>query len=284
MKIKYILLFLFSFVIVSVSFGQFIHNDVEKIWETPDELKVPESVLYDANGKILFVANVNGKPTEKDGNGFISTVDTKGSIKKLKWVTGLHAPKGMGLFAGKLYVSDIDQLVEIDISQGEIVEKYVAPQAKFLNDISIDNNGTVYVSDMLDNKIYTLKNGEFEVWKALTGEFDRPNGLYAEKEYLLVGLKDRVIKIDYNSKNAQSFILNTGSIDGIVPYGNGQYLISDWQGSTHLIAEGKEKIKLTDTTSEEVNAADIDFMSEGKVLLIPTFFANTVAGYKVKIK
>ncbi len=284
MKIKYFLLQVFSFVIVSVSFGQFIHDDVEKVWETTEDLKVPESVLYDTGEQRLYVANINGKPTDKDGNGFISTIDTKGNIQQLKWVTGLHAPKGMGIFAGKLYVSDIDQLVEINISDGDIVNKYDVPQAKFLNDIGIDKNGVVYVSDMLDNKIYILKDGEFRVWKTLTGEFDRPNGLYAEKNHLLVGLKDRVIKIDYSSKNAENYILNTGSIDGIVPYGNGQYLISDWQGSTHLIARGKEKVKLTDTTSDEVNAADIDFMAEEHLLLIPTFFANTVAAYKVKIK
>ena len=269
---------------MSTSFGQFIHSDVEKVWETPGDLKVPESVLYDAGEQRLYVANVNGKPTDKDGNGFISIIDTKGNIKQLKWVTGLHAPKGMGVVNGKLYVSDIDQLVEINISDGNIIKKYDASQAKFLNDISIDKNGVVYVSDMLDNKIYILKEGKFRVWKALTGEFDRPNGLYAENGYLLVGLKDRVIKIDYNSKNAETYIENTGSIDGIVPYGNGQYLISDWEGRTHLVASGKEKVKLTDTTSDEVNAADIDLMPGEHVLLIPTFFANTVTAYKVKLK
>lgn len=284
MKINYFIAALLCFVVVQSASAQFIHNDVEKVWETPEDLQVPESVLFDSHDGIVYVANIDGDPTGKDGNGFISVLDTSGNIKQLKWVKGLNAPKGMGIYSGKLYVTDIDQLIEIDVAKGEVVNKYDAPEAKFLNDISIDGNGVVYVSDMRDNKIYALKDGEFDVWKALTGEFERPNGLFAEREFLLAGLKDRVIKIDYTSKKAETYIENTGSIDGLVPYGNDHYLISDWQGRTHLIAPGKDKVKLTDTTSEEVNAADIDYIMDKQLLLIPTFFANTVVAYKVKVE
>lgn len=263
---------------------QYIHDNVKKIWETPDDLQVPESVYYDKSDKTIYVSNINGKPLDKDGNGFISVLDMEGNVKQLKWVTGMNAPKGMGVASGKLYVTDIDRLAVIDIADGEIETFYEAPKAKFLNDISIDDDGNVYVSDMNENKIYRLKDKEFKVWKELTGAFDRPNGLFAEKDYLLAGLKDRVIKIEYNTKDAETFIENTGSIDGLVPYGNGSYLISDWQGRTHLIAPGKEKIKLTDTTSEEVNAADIDYVIDKQMLLIPTFFANTVSAYKVMVE
>lgn len=263
--------------------SQYLHEGVTKLWETEDVLKIPESVLYDKSDHSIYVANINGGPTDKDGNGFISILDTKGKVKNVKWAAGLNAPKGMGIADGKLYVSDIDQLVEIDIETGEIKKKYDAPNAKFLNDVTIGPNKEVYVSDMRDNKIYKLENGQFGVWKTLTGEFDRPNGLFAEQNRLLVGLKDRVMTIDYASNNMDTFIENTGGIDGLVPFGNGHYLISDWQGRTHLISPGKEKVKLTDTTTEEVNAADIDYMMKDNILLIPTFMANTVAAYNVDI-
>ena len=83
---------------------------VSKLWETLNELKNPESVAYAPKQNILFVSNVNGKPDQKDKNGFICEVSpSNGSIIDLNWVTGLDAPKGIAISndGSKLYVSDI---------------------------------------------------------------------------------------------------------------------------------------------------------------------------------
>src|SRR5215208_527119 len=37
-------------------------------------MNVPESVKYDADLDVFFVSNINGNPSQKDGNGFISVV------------------------------------------------------------------------------------------------------------------------------------------------------------------------------------------------------------------
>ena len=55
-----------------------------KQWETENNLRIPESVLYDKTKNILYVSNINGKPTEKNGKGFISKVLLNGKIEKLK--------------------------------------------------------------------------------------------------------------------------------------------------------------------------------------------------------
>jgi DNA-binding beta-propeller fold protein YncE len=93
-------------------------DQIQKIWETPAQLKTPESVLYEPTENVLFVSNIDGKPDEKDGQGFISKVSPiNGTVIELNWVTGLNAPKGMAVSSdsSKLYVSDIIDLVEIDI-------------------------------------------------------------------------------------------------------------------------------------------------------------------------
>jgi hypothetical protein len=57
---------------------------INKLWETPDDLKNPESVLYAPKQDILFVSNIDGKPDEKDQKGFISKVSpSNGSIIEL---------------------------------------------------------------------------------------------------------------------------------------------------------------------------------------------------------
>ena len=56
----------------------------------------------------------------------------------------------------KLYVSDITDLVEIDIASGKIIKRFNGPGSSFLNDVVADNLGNIYVSDTGTNTIYKL--------------------------------------------------------------------------------------------------------------------------------
>ena len=129
------------------------------MWETPTNLKNPESVAYAPKQNVLFVSNVNGRPDQKDQNGFISKVSpSNGSIIDLNWVTGLNAPKGIAISndGSKLYVSDITDLVQIDTANGKIIKRFNAPGSSFLNDVVSDNKGNIYVSDTITNTLYNL--------------------------------------------------------------------------------------------------------------------------------
>ena len=289
MKIVNRLFFYFFIIALTLNWGCkktnrvkfFIHKNLKKKWESSQDFKTPESVYYYAEKNILFVSNINGKPLDKDGNGFISKLSLKGKILKLKWVTGLNAPKGMCVYNGKLYVSDINRVMEIDIESSKIIKKYSVKKAKFLNDIIIDNSGSVYISDMFTNKIYRIKDKKITSW--LNSKLlNKPNGLYIEKGKLLVGTGNSVIKVDLKNRKISVYIKNTAGIDGIVPDGKGNYIISDWKGSIHHIYTDKEKIKLLDTTPVEMNAADIEYIVEKKLLLVPTFFDNRVIAYTLK--
>jgi len=49
-----------------------------------------------------------------------------------------------------------------------------------------------------------------------------------------------------------------------------------------LIKPGEEKVKLLDTTPQEINAADIDYIPSKNLLLVPTFFDDRVMAYELK--
>lgn len=286
-KIKWILII--SVVLTFSTFCQtpstktsFLHQKLKKLWVTEKGLATPESVLFDKNWEVIYVANINGKPTDKDGNGFIAKLSPDGKYINLHWIEGLNAPKGMGVFDGKLYVTDIDALVEIDIEKSIIINRYVEKSAKFFNDISIDAMGNVYVSDMQTNKIHRLNNGELSIWLEIP-QLDHPNGLWVEGDNLLIGINGSVLKTGLKDKKTSVYIKDTGSIDGLVANGKGSYLISDWQGHVNLISPEKQKLLLLDTTPEEINAADIEYIVEKKILLIPTFFNNHVTAYRVDL-
>jgi hypothetical protein len=227
------------------------------------------------------VANINGKPSEKDGNGFISIISTEGEIVNLHWVDGLNAPKGMGIVNNKLFVSDIDRLVEIDISKGEISMIYPAKGAQFLNDIDTDENGNVYVSDMAGNSIWLLKDKKFEKWME-GNALIRPNGLFMNASGLFVGCKNQILKINTETKHTEIFAYNTGSIDGLEEIDENSFIFSDWSGHINILSPDKNLTLVLNTADLEIQAADIEYVPIMQLVFVPTFFHNTVSIYKIK--
>ncbi len=250
-------------------------------WATAQDLKVPESVLYDDVRDILYISNINGSPLEKNGKGFISKVTLTGEIENLEWVTGLNAPKGSGIWQNKLFVTDIDELVEINIETGEIINKCPNENSVFLNDITVDDSGNVYVSDMSaeNSVIYKFTDGKLEIWLQ-DEQIAQPNGLFFEKGKLLVGTGDGYLKSVDLADKLITIIAETGfGIDGVQSDGKGNFLVSDWQGKTAFIRSAGEVKELMNTADSKINSADIEFIPEKNMLLIPTFFDNRVVAY-----
>ena len=258
----------------------FISDKLTKKWETA-ELKIPESVFYDNLKQAIYVSNVTGAPADKDNSGFLTKLSADGKIVSLQWVTGLDAPKGIGVIGNLLYVSDIDRVAEVDIEAGKIIRMIEIPGSGFLNDITTDAEGNVYVSDSEKSTVHLIRQGKAELL-VKSDKLAGINGLYFSDGMLLAGLKDRIVSIDLNTKDITDFILNTGGIDGLVPDGKGNFLISDWQGNIHRVGKSTEKEKLADTTPAKINAADIDYVISKKLLLVPTFSANKIVAYELK--
>jgi DNA-binding beta-propeller fold protein YncE len=253
-----------------------------QLWASDTLLRTPESVLYDRQREVIYVANVNLNPWEKDGNGFISRMDLQGNITDLRWVDGLNGPKGMGILDGSLFVADIDEVIEIDLESASIKNRYPVAGTPTLNDITV-GNGSVFISGSDSNKVFELKDGV--VQEILDEDFGRPNGLYWEPQRLLM--------LTSNSSMLKSIDLETGKItdlvgelghgDGIVPDGNGGYLASSWGGELFYISPDWTRTQLLDTREDEINAADIDYIVDQNLVLVPTFFDNRVVAYRFTI-
>src|SRR4029078_4745315 len=153
-------------------------------WKSDTLLRVPESVLYDATRNKLYVANIDGSPWENDGKGSIGVLSTDGKIEKVEWVTGLDAPKGMGLYKNNLYVADVSRVVVIDVTSGKITNKIEIEVTKSLNDITVSKDGQVFISDSGSGKVYTINKNKGELYfespelKGTNGVLAIPDGLY----------------------------------------------------------------------------------------------------------
>ncbi len=248
-------------------------------WESDTTLTTCESVIYDSANDVLYVSNINGQPTDKDGNGFIAKLGLDGKIVQAQWVTGMDAPKGMGIYNGKLYVTDINRIHEIDIAAGTIANTYVVDSAQFLNDVTIDTAGKVYISDSNVGNILVLENGQVSEY---VGGVAGVNGLLSEGTDLqMVSFATGV----FNTIDAgKQVTLKTDSIDagdGIEALAEGGYLVSSWTGKVTYVSPEWKNTLLLDTSAENINAADIEYIAEKRLLLVPTFFKNKVVAYEV---
>ncbi|AUP80282.1 SMP-30/gluconolactonase/LRE family protein [Flavivirga eckloniae] len=257
---------------------------LDLVWQTDTLLTTCESTLYNKALDVIFVANVNNNPWEKDNNGFISTIDTKGNILELKWLEGLSGPKGMGVFDDKLYVTDIDRIVEIDIKTQTISKSYALEDEPHLNDITVSPEGIVYASGSNTNSIYALKNGAITVIDLDTK--GRLNGLLHQKDglFFIDSGKHYLGSYSFSSKASKIHTEELGHGDGIVQLKNGNLIVSDWKGRVfHIDTTNWQKTVLLDTREDDIYAADIDYIQETQMLLVPTFFNNSVMCYKVNL-
>ena len=264
--------------------------NVTQSWELAG-FKNPESVVYDSKRDRLYVSNVEGSPVEKDGAGSISTVSMDGQMLEVDWVSGLDSPKGLAIHNDHLYVADIDKLIEINMETGSISNEYVAEGAKFLNDVTARSNGEVYVSDMMTNQIYVLKDGNFSVWLE-SDALENPNGLLAEDDRLIVGtwgvmkedfsteVPGHLKTVDYTSKEIKSIGSgeSIGNMDGIENFAGG-YLVTDWvKGAMSLVDNNGDASLLLQL---EQGMADHEVIESSSMAFIPMMKNDTLLAYKV---
>lgn len=263
---------------------------LEKLWETTG-LEAPESVIYDSKQKAYYVSNVVGSPVDKDGNGYITKLDDKGKIVTQKWITGLNAPKGMGIHNGKLYVADIDNIAVIDIASSKIEQTIPAEGATFLNDVAVSGKGDVYVSDTFGgNAIYLVKNGKSEIW--LKDErLNYPNGLFVKGNDIIVSswgvvtnqetfetpVKGKLISVSLKDKSIKDISKSFANGDGLAPFRNG-YLVSDWNAGKIFFVDNKGETKELGT----YNAGTADFYLEGNTLIVPQMSEGKILAFNIK--
>lgn len=265
-------------------FAQHKTMKLVKAWETDTTLRTPESVLFDGKNT-LYVANIDGKPDALDGSGFISKVSLDGKIENLRWTSGLNAPKGMGLYKKRLYVTDVYRLVCINTETGQAEKTWdVAEKGAFLNDVTVDKDGTVYVSDNRNDRIYQLKDGKWEIFME-GAQLNGPNGvLSVGKDKLMIGSTKigALQSVDVATKAITKLADGMAATDGIVPEGKTNYFVSDWNGQLfHVNADGSKQ-QLLDTREAKINSADIDYVPKKKLLIVPTFYKNSLVAYQVE--
>ncbi len=267
-----------------------VTGSLKPLWTVTESVQSPESAYFHEESGFLFVSNVVGEATAKDGQGWISKLDMNGKVLEPQWISGLNAPKGMRASGNTLWVSDIDQVVSIEIPTGKIKSKVAVKGAKFLNDVAVGPKGEVYVSDMLTGKIHVIRGGKASVFMA-GDKLESPNGLLVVDGKLFVAGWGEKMKPDFSTKtpgHLYSLDLATkkktlvtlqplGHLDGLERREDGSFVVTDWMaGKVYSVgADGKSQVLLEGFKG----AADIGIIPESKTLIVPRMGENQVTAY-----
>lgn len=253
-------------------------HSLEKIWETDTVVAIPESVIPDATHKFLFVSLIDGGGWDADGKGGVGKLGLDGKNYIPDWITGLNAPKGLGLYGNRLYTADISEVVVIDIKKGVIEKKIPVEGANGLNDITVDAKGIVYVSDSKSGKVYRIEKDQPVLFM---DNLSGANGLKAHGEELYVLANKSVLNVDASHHVRTITTLPNGG-DGVEEAGNGDLIVSEWLGTIYYVyADGRKEL-LLDRRPEKKNTADIHYDPAAHLLYVPGFNGKTVTAYRLK--
>ena len=253
-------------------------HKLQKLWETDTIVAIPESVLLDAKNNLLYVSLIDGGGWDVDGKGGVAKLSIDGKQYDPTWVTGLNAPKGLGRHGNRLYVADISEVVVIDMNNGKVEKKIPVEGAQGFNDITVTDNGLVYVSDSKTAKIWRIEN---DVPTLYLDNIKGVNGLKAIKNDLVFA-EGKLLKKANAQKQITKITEVPEDIDGIEPVGNGDFIVTSWAGYIYYISADGRFETLLDTHLDKKNTADIGYDQTKRIVYVPSFNAKTVAAYKLQ--
>ncbi|MBZ9745871.1 ATP/GTP-binding protein [Mesorhizobium sp. CO1-1-7] len=280
-----------SAVIASIGIAAAQAAQADELWRATG-LEQPESALFDAaNGRII-VSNIVGNPDDADGNGYLSLLSMDGKMVSQHWTDGMDAPKGMAISGGKLYVADITKIRVVDLASGKLIASIVVPNAVFLNDMTSDRSGKVYVTDMLADTIYRIDGDRPELF-VKDPLLASPNGVFADGERLIVASWGKGIKADFSTAEPGGLLAvdiaskavtplagaqNFADLDGVIAIGGTIYATAYMTGTLYRYRTGGGPEAVA-----HFKPGSADIGTDGKsILYMPLMNEGEVAALKIE--
>ncbi|MBZ9772955.1 SMP-30/gluconolactonase/LRE family protein [Mesorhizobium sp. CO1-1-8] len=261
-----------------------------ELWRTAG-LEQPESALFDAANNRIIVSNISGNPGEADGNGYLSVLSVDGKTITQHWADGMDAPKGMAIAGGKLYIADITKVRVVDLASGKLVASIAVPNAVFLNDMTSDPSGKVYVTDMLADAIYRIDGDRPELF-VRDPMLASPNGVFADGNRLIVASWGKGIKPDFSTAEPGSLLSvdlsskvvsplpgaqKFADLDGVIAIGDTIYATAYMTGTLYRYHAGGVPEAVA-----HFKPGSADIGTDGKsILYVPRMNESEVAAMKL---
>ena len=263
---------LFSSIIIFIIHSSiFAQYSLKKLWESDSiKLKGPESATYDPGTKKVYISSMN--------NGSIVQMDLNGTFIKTDWVTGLSSNKGFGFHKGMLYNAETSSVAVIDIKKGALVKRIPVEGAVMLNDLDVNENGVVYVSDTRAGKVYRIENDQVSLYLQ---NIPGANGILTAGQDVYIAGTNTFQKVNANKEITLIGDGYENGLDGIVQLNNDGFILSNYRGMIYYVSLQGEKQILLDTRENKIMANDISFDHKSNTLFVPSFATNRVIAYRL---
>lgn len=252
-------------------------QSLELLW-TASGFEQPEGAEL-APGGGYFISNIGpGEAGDLDGNGYITKLNSDGTIASAKFAVGLHGPAGLAVHEGVLYAADRDGVAMIDAATGEVKGKVPVEGAQFLNDMTVWK-GDVLVSDSGTATIHRITPEGAQVFASSEG-WAGLNGIFGDGDRLLLATMTEGKLIEVRGADSEAQIA-TGMVDadgiGLVP--GGGYLVSSWPGQIHHVSDDGTVTTLVDTKEQGILQNDLSVF--GDIVIVPNWNPGTVTAWRI---
>ena len=217
--------------------------------QTVSGFKFPESAAYDPREKVLYVGNFGGEkldPAGKTGTGYISKVSLNGKIIQERafptaGMETMHKPKGIWIYEGNLWVTDIDAVWQFDLKSKK--GRRLAVPLGFANDPAVMDN-VLYITDNRNDKLVKVTPAHFlnvknpKVEEVFSDAKINPNGACPSRSgvlYLVGAAAPPPARGHHDLGEGgplQAVAVPMGRLDGCYELKDGSLLITEWNNGS----------------------------------------------------
>lgn len=187
----------------------------------------PESIEFDYANNRWFIAN-NG------GNNILARNSATGALS-IFVATGFSGggPHGLEIVGDTLYACSGASIRAYNINTGAFIYSKAITGASFLNGITHDASGNLFITDYSANRIFRLNTNTRNFNTFVSSGLSSPNGIIYDQpnnRCVFVQWTGAVKAVLLSDSTVSTLVASTGlsSIDGITKDGLGNYYLSSW--------------------------------------------------------
>jgi len=257
-----------------------------EIWRS-ETVERPEAVHVPVGSDWAYIGNQSGEGEETDppGQGYVSRLNLVTGEWQGRWAGGFDDPLGIVSQNGSLYMVDDGQhIVRLDQETGEELNRWTLESDDvFLNDIAIDPDGRIWVTDTRGGALYGLVEGRWR--QLLSGDpFTAANGVEFVDGWIYVvcsGGVGNLVRVQPDTLDYTVLLTGEGSLDGVVTDGRGGLVLSDLRGRLLHWSESGGVVVLDGYEDEEIMLNSIGGTPDGRFIFAPHWASSRLSAYQL---
>ncbi|MBU1101223.1 MAG: T9SS type A sorting domain-containing protein [Bacteroidetes bacterium] len=233
----------------------------------------PESAVYDATLDRYLISNT--------GNGDILSSTLEGTLTFFN-NTDSESIRGITIYGDNLFAAGDEGVLVFDLATGTNILTIPIPGATFLNDITADGDGNLYVSD--GSKVYKV-DPVGETYEVFLENLNGSNGLMyvPDPEMMLITLETAgstavIASVDLTTKVIEEIVSTDFEfLDGLAMDDFWNVYVSSW--STNAVYKYDSDFANAPTIvyqADDIGPADIYFDSVNHTLVVPQMSTNSM--------